>query len=411
LLTQATYSRTGPRVQKWCALQLIGLSLLCSCLLLIHGCTFVRISIGNVPILFRRPSLAHKLNRTDVPPGTRLSATWIGHATVLLQMDDVFILTDPVLTNTIGGASKRLIETGMDLQSIPPLDAVLISHRHMDHLSPASLTLLAGRIRTVVVPPRVTPDLPKERYTVTELSDWQSSDVKGLKIPAVPVIHDGGRTIGDMTSHPKSFRGYVIQYHDMTVYYPGDTAFRPDIFFEVAKRIGAVDLAVMPICPIAPEAAIAPYSDFLKIVIYHNCGGERMVNYIDNVASSMFGDVPRQELLDFHYRILDYKERSLAEISQAGFSVDYVYRETKRARDGLQGTKTLLWPGIDVDIPTNPANRNCTREGTREAVLAAWSARRFLYQWRRDKTGTRGAMYDARQEAYSGADCEPAAAG
>jgi hypothetical protein len=119
-------------------------------------------------------------------------------------------------------------------------------------------------------------------------------------------------------------------------------------------------------------AAIAPYSDFLKIVIYHNCGGERMANYIDNVASSIFGDVPKQELLDFHYRILDYKEKSLAEISLTGLSSDYVYRETKRARDGLQGTKTLLWPGIDVDIPTNSANSKCTPEGTREAVLAAF---------------------------------------
>ena len=119
-------------------------------------------------------------------------------------------------------------------------------------------------------------------------------------------------------------------------------------------------------------AAIAPYSDFLKIVIYHNCGGERMANYIGNVGSSIFGDVPKQELLDFHYRILDYKEKSLAEISLTGLSSDYVYRETKRAREGLQGTKTLLWPGIDVDIPTNPANSKCTPEGTREAVLAAF---------------------------------------
>ena len=119
-------------------------------------------------------------------------------------------------------------------------------------------------------------------------------------------------------------------------------------------------------------AAIAPYSDFLKIVIYHNCGGERMANYIGNVGSSIFGDVPKQELLDFHYRILDYKEKSLAEISLTGLSSDYVYRETKRARDGLQGTKTLLWPGIDVDIPTNPANSKCSPEGTRQAVLAAF---------------------------------------
>lgn len=119
-------------------------------------------------------------------------------------------------------------------------------------------------------------------------------------------------------------------------------------------------------------SAIAPYSDFLKIVIYHNCGGERMAAYINNVGSSIFADVPKQELLDFHYRVLDYKEKSLAEIPVTGFSDDYVYRETKRAREGLRGAKTLLWPGIDVDIPTAAGNSKCTPDGTKDAVLAAF---------------------------------------
>ena len=119
-------------------------------------------------------------------------------------------------------------------------------------------------------------------------------------------------------------------------------------------------------------AAIASHSDFLKIVIYHNCGGERMADYVNNVGSSMFGDIPKQELLDFHYRVLDYQERGLAEIPFTGFSADYVYRETKRARAGLEGTKTLLWPGIDIDIPTAENHSKCTPGGTEDVVLAAF---------------------------------------
>ena len=119
-------------------------------------------------------------------------------------------------------------------------------------------------------------------------------------------------------------------------------------------------------------AAIAPHSDFLKIVIYHNCAGERMARYIDNVGASMFADVPKQELLDFHYRVLDYEERGLDEIPYTGFSADYVNRETRRARGGLEGTKTLLWPGIDVDIPTAENHSKCTPFGTQNAVLAAF---------------------------------------
>jgi hypothetical protein len=119
---------------------------------------------------------------------------------------------------------------------------------------------------------------------------------------------------------------------------------------------------------------IAPHSDFLKIVIYNNCGGERMAEYIDNVGRTLYGDVPKEELLEFHYKVLNYQEKSMTEIPIVGLSADYVYRESKRAHDGLAGTKTLLWPGIDIDIPTADGHSKCSPEGVRDAVLAAFRA-------------------------------------
>jgi len=120
---------------------------------------------------------------------------------------------------------------------------------------------------------------------------------------------------------------------------------------------------------------LSKYSDFLKMVMYHNCGGPRMASYIRAVGSTIYGDVPQQELLDFHYRILDYKhEKNLAEIPQAGFSADYVYQEAKRAREALTGAKTQLWPGIDIDIPTGANQSKSTPDGTKQAVLAAFRA-------------------------------------
>ena len=118
--------------------------------------------------------------------------------------------------------------------------------------------------------------------------------------------------------------------------------------------------------------AIAPYSDFLKIVIYNNCGGERLADYVRNMGGTLYGDIPQDELLQFHYRVLNYQERGLAEIPFTGLTSDYVYRETKRAFEDLQGTKTLLWPGIDIDIPTEPSHSRCTPDGVRDAVLAAF---------------------------------------
>jgi hypothetical protein len=118
---------------------------------------------------------------------------------------------------------------------------------------------------------------------------------------------------------------------------------------------------------------LTKYSDFLKMVMYHNCGGERMASYIRSVGGNMFADVPQQELLDFHYRVLNYDhERNLKEIPVTGFSSDYVYSETKRASDALKGLSTKLWPGIDIDIPTAAGHSKCTPAGTKGAVMAAF---------------------------------------
>jgi hypothetical protein len=71
---------------------------------------------------------------------------------------------------------------------------------------------------------------------------------------------------------------------------------------------------------------------------------------------------------------MGFKERSYDEIPHTGLSPDYVSRETKRALQGVAGTRTLIWPGIDIDIPTEPKNSKCTPQSVKEAVLAAFRA-------------------------------------
>jgi hypothetical protein len=120
---------------------------------------------------------------------------------------------------------------------------------------------------------------------------------------------------------------------------------------------------------------IAPVSDFLKIVMYNNVAGERTASYIDSVSETQFGDVPKEQLLQFNYDVLGFKnEGTYEQIPKTGLSADYVSRETKRAREGLAGTKTQLWPGIDVDVPTAAGHSKCTPQGVRDAVLAAFHA-------------------------------------
>ena len=79
-------------------------------------------------------------------------------------------------------------------------------------------------------------------------------------------------------------------------------------------------------------------------------------------------------LLDFNYAVMGLQEGSYAEIPTRGPSADYVFRETKRALDGVAGTNTLIWPGIDIDIPSEAGNSKCTPHSVKEAVLAAFHA-------------------------------------
>jgi hypothetical protein len=119
---------------------------------------------------------------------------------------------------------------------------------------------------------------------------------------------------------------------------------------------------------------LAEKADFLKIVVYNNCGGERYAHFIDNVCSTVFRDVPRDELLRFNNHLLNYSgEASLNDLPTAGLSPDYVSRETQRAIKGVEG-KCRILPGIDIGIPTGRNSRKASPEDTYAAVAAALKA-------------------------------------
>ena len=121
-------------------------------------------------------------------------------------------------------------------------------------------------------------------------------------------------------------------------------------------------------------ADLGTMADFLKVVVYNNCGGERYAHFIRNVTSTVFRDVPPDELLRFNSRLLGYgKEAPLNELATAGLSADYVFRETRRALAGVGG-KCRVLPGIDVGIPTGKNSRKASPEDTYAAVAAALRA-------------------------------------
>ena len=117
---------------------------------------------------------------------------------------------------------------------------------------------------------------------------------------------------------------------------------------------------------------LAAKADFLKVVAYNNCGGERYANFIHNIQSTLFRDVPSEELMRFNNHLLNYgNEASIDKLPTAGLSPDYVYRETQRALAGVNG-KCKILTGIDIGIPTKSTSRKGSPEDAYAATLAAY---------------------------------------
>ena len=190
--------------------------------------------------------------KDPVRPDAELAVLWVGHATVLVQIADKFVLTDPVFTDTVGQVSKRLVEPGIDAENLPPLDLVLVSHMHFDHLSLGSLERIEPKVRDLVVPQRGLVYVPGFSFRTWELATWESWERDGLRVTAVPVRHNGFRYGLDGDWMTTSYTGYVIEYAGHTVYFGGDTA-KTQGFRATAKRFPSIDVAILPIAPIHPR--------------------------------------------------------------------------------------------------------------------------------------------------------------
>lgn len=198
------------------------------------------------------------------PPQRRVSGlriTHVNHSTALIQMNGVNILTDPVWSERVSPVSwagpRRHRAPGLRFEDLPPIDLVLVSHNHYDHLDLPTLRRLAAVHR-----PRMLVPLGLGEFVAlhgigrpAELDWWNHADLSVLRVTAVPARHFSGRGLRDRNG--TLWCGYVIEGPAGPVYFAGDTGWGPH-FAGIRDRFGPVRLALLPVGAFLPRWFMNP---------------------------------------------------------------------------------------------------------------------------------------------------------
>jgi len=192
------------------------------------------------------------------------SVTWIGHATALVQADGLSVLTDPIFSERASPLGflgpRRAQPPGIALEQLPPVDAVLISHNHYDHLDLDSLARLNERSNgaTLFLVPLGNGRLLRGQgiRNVVELDWWEKHNLRGVEFQLTPLQHWSARGVGDRNQ--ALWGGWAVFAPDLHWFFAGDSGYSrdfADIGTRVASRVGerGFDLALLPIGAYEPR--------------------------------------------------------------------------------------------------------------------------------------------------------------
>lgn len=189
------------------------------------------------------------------------TVTWVGHATLLVQMGHVSFLTDPTWSKTASPVSfagpRRFVPPGVAIEDLPPIDFVLISHNHFDHLDLRTLEALAERSATTrfLVPLGNAKLLRKRGIERVEEFDWGEATRHGaVAIHCLPSQHWSRRGLRDMNR--ALWSSWAVVGPDRRFYFAGDTGYF-DGFAAIGRALGPFDLAAVPIGAYEPQAMMA----------------------------------------------------------------------------------------------------------------------------------------------------------
>jgi N-acyl-phosphatidylethanolamine-hydrolysing phospholipase D len=211
-----------------------------------------------------------------------LALTWIGHSTVLIQMGGMNILTDPVWADRASPVPflgpRRRLPAAVALDALPPIDVVLISHNHYDHLDLGTVRHLACKSPDTVWVAPIGVGSYIRRVGARHVFDhdwWSDREVGGVSVHCVPAQHSSGRGLNDRNR--SLWCGWTIATTEgprRAVYFAGDTAYCP-AFIEIGARLGPFDACLLPIgafeprwymryVHMTPEEAVHAYEDLCQ---------------------------------------------------------------------------------------------------------------------------------------------------
>jgi L-ascorbate metabolism protein UlaG (beta-lactamase superfamily) len=205
-----------------------------------------------------------------------LAITWIGHASFLLQFNDLNVLVDPNFANWLF-LLKRIKRCGLRIEDLPPIDLVLLTHAHFDHFHKPTLRRLP--YPKIGVMPWGMGDLAYNLgfSRIVELDWWETFSHDDWKVTLTPCKHWGARVLRD---HHRGYGGFVLEHQGRSIYHAGDSA-----YFDGFKEIGRV-------C--RPEIALLPIGAYHPETFRH-------VHMGPDDAIKVFKDLKAKKLVPMHY--------------------------------------------------------------------------------------------------------------